>query len=219
MCMSDSFQIVCVSNRHLCPEEIGGRIYRLLEAGADMVILREKDLSEAEYLQFARSILPCLPPDWKSRIVLHHFPGASKALSHPFIHLSLWQLKEQPEIRHSFSRIGVSVHSIQEAKEAESLGADYITAGHIFDTACKSGLPGRGLSFLHEVCKSVAIPVLAIGGISPENIQEIRQAEASGACIMSSCMQCPDPEAYLRRLRQAVISNRPPCHPPARHTE
>ena len=55
--MSDSFQIVCVSNRHLCPEEIGGRIYRLLEAGADMVILREKDLSEAEYLQFARSIL------------------------------------------------------------------------------------------------------------------------------------------------------------------
>ena len=78
----------------------------------------------------------------------------------------------------------------EEAKEAERLGCTYITAGHIFLTDCKKGLPGRGLTFLQNICENVSIPVYAIGGISNENINDVRQTGAAGACIMSGFMKC-----------------------------
>lgn len=205
MYMSDtgSFRLVCVTNRHLCSEDVSVRIQALLTAGADMVILREKDLTETDYQQLAQNIFTDLPREMHSHILLHHFPDAAKALAHPSIHLSLWQLEARPEIRHSFSKLGISIHSAEEARRAEALGADYVTAGHIFDTACKQGLPGRGTAFLQEVCRSVAIPVFAIGGISLKNIRQISSAGAAGACIMSSGMQCEDPGNYFQELRRA----------------
>ena len=83
-----------------------------------------------------------------------------------------------------------SAKIIEEAKEAERLGCTYITAGHIFLTDCKKGLPGRGLTFLQNICENVSIPVYAIGGISNENINDVRQTGAAGACIMSGFMKC-----------------------------
>ena len=72
--------------------------------------------------------------------------------------------------------------------EAEKLGCTYITAGHVFATDCKKGLPPRGLSFLKEVCYSVTIPVYAIGGIDENNMEAVRQAGAAGGCMMSGFM-------------------------------
>lgn len=89
---------------------------------------------------------------------------------------------------------------MEDALEAESLGCTYITAGHIFETDCKKGLPGRGLAFLRNVCVSVSIPVYAIGGIHDGNIAAVRGAGAKGACIMSGLMQCEDVKEYLRRF-------------------
>ena len=92
--------------------------------------------------------------------------------------------------KNHFEIIGASCHSLEEAKEAERLGCTYITAGHIFLTDCKKGLPGRGLTFLQNICENVSIPVYAIGGISNENINDVRQTGAAGACIMSGFMKC-----------------------------
>lgn len=89
----------------------------------------------------------------------------------------------------AIENIGVSVHSREEAEKAEAMGASYLTAGHIFPTSCKKGLPGRGLGFLEELCASVSIPVYAIGGIHPENLHQIRGAGAAGACMMSEYMK------------------------------
>ncbi|MGN0293625.1 MAG: thiamine phosphate synthase, partial [Lachnospiraceae bacterium] len=90
----------------------------------------------------------------------------------------------------SFSIIGTSVHSVDEAVEAEKLGASYITAGHIYATDCKKSLPPRGPHFLQAVCESVAIPVYAIGGIQMDGtqvdekqIQEIMACGAAGGCV------------------------------------
>ena len=69
------------------------------------------------------------------------------------------------EEKKKFTKIGISIHSVEEAKEAEQLGASYLTAGHIYATDCKRGLPPRGLGFLKEVCREVSIPVYGIGGI------------------------------------------------------
>ena len=86
--------------------------------------------------------------------------------------------------------------------EAEALGCTYVTAGHVFDTDCKRGLPGRGLGFLKEVCGSVSIPVYAIGGIGPDNIADVRKTGAAGACVMSSAMVCADVQAYFLALEE-----------------
>ena len=86
-------------------------------------------------------------------------------------------------------RIGTSIHSVEDAIFAESHGADYITAGHIFTTDCKKGLPGRGLEWLKTVCDAVSIPVYAIGGISDANAGELSDCGISGYCMMSASMQ------------------------------
>ena len=96
-----------------------------------------------------------------------------------------------------FQIIGASCHSLEEAKEAQDLGCTYITAGHIFLTDCKKGLPGRGLPFLEEICKAVRIPVYAIGGISSQNIESVRKTGAAGACIMSGFMRCKTVEEIM----------------------
>ena len=93
--------------------------------------------------------------------------------------------KKYPHIQ----RIGTSIHSVEDAIFAESHGADYITAGHIFTTDCKKGLPGRGIEWLKTVCDAVSIPVYAIGGISDANAGELSDCEISGYCMMSASMQ------------------------------
>ena len=112
-------------------------------------------------------------------------------MQHPFIHLPLFLLREISENPGDFLAVGCSVHSVEEAKEAQKLGATYLTAGLIYTTDCKKGLPPRGLDFLREICNAVTIPVYAIGGIhaGTRQIQEVMDCGASGACIMSEMMR------------------------------
>jgi len=100
--------------------------------------------------------------------------------------------KFKKEIK-EFEEIGASVHSVNEAKEAEKLGATYLIAGHIFLTDCKKGVPPKGLSFLKEVCDSVKIPVFAIGGITKEQLENVLNTGAKGVCVMSEAMTCLNP--------------------------
>jgi len=197
--MSD---ILCISNRLLCPEDFLLRIRKLAEAKPAGILLREKDLPEEEYQALAGEVLQrCREAG--TRCILHSFPQAAKALGCEALHLPLHLLRQLPEgEKRSFSRLGASCHSIEEAREAESLGCSYITAGHIFDTDCKKGLPGRGIPFLEKVCAAVSIPVYAIGGISPENMGAVRQAGARGACIMSGAMRCENVQEYLAAFEE-----------------
>ena len=81
------------------------------------------------------------------------------------------------------------MHSSEEARQAEALGASYIIAGHIYATNCKEGIPPRGLRYLKEVCDSTGLPVYAIGGITPRNMAEVLAAGAAGGCMMSGFMK------------------------------
>ena len=103
--------------------------------------------------------------------------------------------------------LGASCHSVEDALLAESLGCNYIVAGHIFDTDCKKGLPGRGIDFLKDVVNAVAIPVFAIGGINKENYHKIKEAGASGACLMSSLMISNNPKELLHSLFPSAPSS------------
>lgn len=167
------------------------------------VILREKDLSESEYQALAEKVLaicethhvPC---------ILHSFVHTAIELQATAIHLPLPILREMTEVEKAhFSKLGASCHSAEDALEAEKLGCTYITAGHIFATDCKQGVPPRGLDFLRSVCGSVSIPVYAIGGISTETITSVRAAGAAGACVMSGVMRCEDVDSYIKTFEKA----------------
>ena len=195
------FKILSVTNRTLCRESFAERTAKIARAGADHILLREKDLTEAEYESLSGKILNCCG----DKLILHSFPGAAERLQIPRLHLPLPVLRSLslPERRH-FTTLGASCHSLADVREAEDLGCTYVTLGHIFATDCKKGLPPRGLLFLEEIAGKTSLPVYAIGGISSKNIREVREAGAAGACIMSGLMVCDDPEYELERLRNAL---------------
>lgn len=197
--MSD---ILCVTNRTLCQEDFFVRLKKIAACRPYAVILREKDLSEKEYKELAKKALAILDT-YQVPCILHSYARTAIELNRKSIHLPLPLLCGLTDAQKSnFHTIGASCHSVKEAREAEQLGCTYITAGHIFDTACKKGLAGRGTGFLQDICQSVSIPVYAIGGITKDNIHSVIKAGAKGACIMSGLMQCDNVPAHFKDLRK-----------------
>lgn len=90
-------------------------------------------------------------------------------------------------------KVGCSVHSLDEASAAKENGVDYLLYGHIYATNSKKGIPPRGLSELTRLCHERTKPVIAIGGIKPENVQEVLQAGASGVAVMSGILEADNP--------------------------
>lgn len=192
--MSD---LICITNRKLCSNNFSDQIEMIASAHPKAIVLREKDLSEKEYEQLARQVMQICQKHG-TQCILHSFSNVAIALGAVAVHMPLPLLQKMtPQEKSHFQIIGASCHSLEEAKEAQDLGCTYITAGHIFLTDCKKGLPGRGLSFLEEICKTVRIPVYAIGGISSQNIESVRKTGAAGACIMSGFMRCKTVEEIM----------------------
>lgn len=192
--MSD---LICITNRKLCSNNFLDQIEIIASAHPKAIVLREKDLSEKEYEQLARQVMQICQKHG-TQCILHSFSNVATTLGATAVHMPLPLLQKMtPQEKSHFQIIGASCHSLEEAKEAQNLGCTYITAGHIFLTDCKKGLPGRGLPFLEEICKAVRIPVYAIGGISSQNIESVRKTGAAGACIMSGFMRCKTVEEIM----------------------
>ncbi|MBR6638308.1 MAG: thiamine phosphate synthase [Lachnospiraceae bacterium] len=197
--MSD---ILCVTNRGLCREDFLVRIQKIAEARPAGIILREKDLTEEEYRELARTTIQ-ICDEYGTPCILHSFVNVAKELGVKAIHLPLPVLRTlSKEDREVFTMLGASCHSVEDAIESERIGCTYITAGHVFETDCKKGLPGRGLDFLQKVCESVAIPVYAIGGISEENFDKVIKVGANGVCVMSKAMTCEEPKKYFAAVKE-----------------
>lgn len=192
--MSD---LICITNRKLCSNNFLDQIEMIASAHPKAIVLREKDLSEKEYEQLARQVMQICQKHG-TQCILHSFSNVATTLGATAVHMPLPLLQKMtPQEKSHFQIIGASCHSLEEAKEAQDLGCTYITAGHIFLTDCKKGLPGRGLPFLEEICKTVRIPVYAIGGISSQNMESVRKTGAAGACIMSGFMRCKTVEEIM----------------------
>ena len=153
------------------------------------IILREKDLGEEDYETLAKRMLAeC--SQIKEKLILHFYPEVARKLGIRRIHLPLYRLEEMTkEDKRVFDEIGVSIHSMEQAKRAVELGAAYMTAGHIFATQCKPGLEPRGLLFLSSICKENHVKVYAIGGIEEENMESCIEAGAAGVCQTSWYME------------------------------
>lgn len=158
----------------------------------NILILREKQLLEQEYVELFMGLWEEVKKYRKkgtAMLIPHMYVLAARQAGCGLLHLPLPLLREyRNQGRLSGLQTGTSIHSVQEAREAEKLGAAYVTAGHIFSTDCKKGVPPRDLEFLDQVCASVTIPVYAIGGIHEEHISRIQKTKAAGVCQMSEYM-------------------------------
>lgn len=105
-------------------------------------------------------------------------------------------------------QIGCSVHSVEEALEKEEQGADYLIYGHIFETNSKIGLAPRGLKGLNKITSRVKIPVIAIGGITPNNLSTVLQEGASGVAVLSGILLAEDCTIATLKYREKLDEKR-----------
>ena len=204
--MLDKIKLNIISNRKLCENEnLEKQIEKIFSAYERKIILknfdiialtlREKDLDKNEYLKLIEEIYP-ICQKYKINLILHqnYDLNLDDKYNIEGIHLSYDIFKSlneniKAELIKKYKRIGVSIHSLDEAKEVENLGASYIVAGHIFETDCKKGLEPRGLKFVEELSSILTIPIFAIGGIDEKNSQSVINSGAFGVCMMSSMMK------------------------------
>ncbi|MGE4507858.1 MAG: thiamine phosphate synthase [Eubacteriaceae bacterium] len=193
-----------VTSQKLCKGDFLERINHLAAGEPDAIILREKELSQTAYDDLAVQVKEICDKHQVRLIVNQRIETAAKVSGH--LQLSMDNFKSFNGECQSFKSIGVSVHSVEEAKVAQKMGASYLIAGHIFATDCKKGLSPRGLDFLAAVCRVTQIPVFAIGGINDKRYPLVLKAGAAGACIMSETMICHDPQYMADRYRKNIKS-------------
>lgn len=204
--MLDKIKLNIISNRKLCENEnLEKQIEKIFSAYERKIILknfeivaltlREKDLNKNEYLKLIEEIYP-ICQKYKINLILHQNYDLNLDDKYKIegIHLSYDIFKSlneniKAELIKKYKRIGVSVHSLEEAKEVENLGASYVVAGHIFETDCKKGLEPRGLKFVEDLSSTLSISIFAIGGIDEKNSQSVIDSGAFSVCMMSSMMK------------------------------
>lgn len=186
--------LIAVTDSASCPRPLPEqieRLTRLTQQRPQAVILRAKDIDREAYRTLAKSAQQ-LCTAASLPLILHSDWQLARELGISRLHLPLALLHQMPACeRAPLAWLSTSVHSVDEALEAQRLGASVLIAGHIYATQCKAGLAPRGLSFLHEVCKAVQLPVYAIGGIGFDAAQhaELLAQGARGACVMSAYMR------------------------------
>lgn len=180
--------VIAVTSRNLCKRPFLEVFEDLAKKDVKTIVLREKDLTEEEYAQLAKQCMGICSRTGAD-ITLHNFIQVAKRLGAKKIHLPYTVLLQRSKELEDFETVSTSIHMPEEAMEAQRLGADFVFAGHVFQTDCKKGLEPRGLEFLREVVTSVTIPVYGIGGLNDHNFQQVLETGAAGGCIMSGFMK------------------------------
>ena len=204
--MINKIKLNIISNRKLCENKnLERQIEKIFLAYEKKIILkkfeivsltlREKDLDKNEYLNLVEKIYP-ICKKYKINLILHQNYDLNLDDRYMIegLHLSYEIFKSlnkniKEELIKKYKRIGVSIHSLEEARKVENLGASYVVAGHIFKTDCKKGLEPRGLKFVEELSSILTIPIFAIGGIDEKNSQSVIDSGAFSVCMMSSLMK------------------------------
>lgn len=165
------------------------------------IVLREKDLPVKEYSELARKVRDICRSAGAS-IIVHNHPEVARELGVSALHMPLDALEKlNSEERKEFRVLGASCHSVEDVLRAKALGCDYVTAGHVYATDCKPGLPPRGADFLAEVCGPAApMPVFALGGLTPARAPEVRRAGGRGLRHDEFCHGCGEPGGTVPKV-------------------
>jgi len=180
-------------------------IARQVHAQVDYLHLREKDRSASELYTAALQLLEEGVP--AAKLTINDRIDVALAAGAGGVQLAGTSLP--PAVAAVIApqlRLGRSVHSPQEAARAAREGAHYALYGHVYPTASKPGLPARGPAALAEAVRASAVPVIAIGGITPEKVAEVWRCGAAGIAVLSGITKAADPFAAIMAYRQAIRS-------------
>lgn len=173
-----------------------------MEAGVRMVQIREKDLETRDLISLAHRLLSVVKQH-QGTVLLNDRIDLVMALGADGVHLRADSLPVSVARRllGDGPLIGISTHSIEEARIAEGEGADFIVLGPIFDTPSKRsyGTP-LGVHILNEACRTIRLPIFAIGGITPIRIPHVLSSGAYGVAVISSILQSPSIPNSTREL-------------------
>jgi thiamine-phosphate pyrophosphorylase len=183
--------------------EVAGR------AGIDWIQVREKDLTGRELAALAQEALRRVPGS--CRVLVNDRLDVAIAAGAGGVHLGERSIPVAEAKRIARERglaaqflVGVSTHSLEAVRAAADSGADYVIFGPVFATPSKTAYgPPQGLERLAEVCRSVSLPVMAIGGITTENARSCFASGAQGVAAIRVFQDAVDLPAAVRQLRTA----------------
>ena len=178
--------------------------------GAGAIQLREKDLSARDLYALGARIQAAVSP-YGVPLLINDRLDVALALDAAGVHLAGHSLPTAVARRvlGAAKILGVSTHSVEEARCAAAEGADFIVFGPVFTTPSKVAYgPPQGLQHLAAVVRQVSIPVLAIGGIDHTNLPQVLQAGAYGVAMIRAVLAAPDPYHATQQLRAACAAAR-----------
>ena len=194
-------RLVVVTNRLQAGPTFLSRMEAIATTGPDAIMLREKDMEKGDFDILAELVgMSCDFHDVP--LVVNSFTDTAVERNLR-LHLPLEVLRRDHD-RVRNLRYGASIHSLEDLKEAESLGAQWVVFGNVFETTCKPGKAAEGVDMLRRICDASSVPVYAIGGVTPANVSLCRDAGAEGVCVMSPFMLAEDPSDLMDRFRLAL---------------
>jgi thiamine-phosphate pyrophosphorylase len=205
--MQLSSRLLVVTDRH----QTNGRplvslLQRVLTAAVPIVQLRERDLSARELVTLAREVQAVTAPR-RAQLLINDRIDVALALEGVGVHLrsNSMPVMVARQMLGTQRLLGISAHSVEEAVQAASQGADYIVLGPIYETPTKQMYgPPLGIHTLEKACRLVRIPIIGIGGVTAARAREMRRAGAFGAAVITAILGATDVESAARELVDAV---------------
>ncbi len=197
------FKLMLVTDRRRSALPLTEVVRLALEGGVDAVQLRERDLEAAELLKLAGQIRE-LTRKAGAHFIVNHRTDLALAVEADGVHLGFRSVsvREAREVSGGRLKVGVSCHDGVQVRLAGEAGADYALLGPVFPTPSKEGLvPAVGVEGFKRCVARATLPLLGIGGITPENAAQVLAAGGCGVAVISAVMAAPDPCAAARALR------------------
>ena len=177
----------------------------VIDGGADAVQLREKTISDSKFISLAREVRD-ITTKRGSLLIINDRVHVVRKVNADGIHLGQQDMSalEARNIIGDEKIIGVSTHSITQARQAQKDGADYIAIGPIYPTSTKDHEPSVGIEIIHEISEAVSIPIIAIGAITLENLDEVLKAGASRIAVCSAIIGSKDIYSSTRQFKEKL---------------
>ncbi len=194
--------LMLVTDRSLCAGADGlvAAVEDAVQGGANAVQLREKNLPSEDLLTLARRLRRATLG--RALLLVNGPLGVALTAEADGVHLP----EGSPAVRRPREGflVGRSVHSAEAARRAEAEGADYLIAGPVYETTSHADRDPAGLTLIREVTAGVGVPVLAIGGVNADRVEEVVRAGASGVAVISAVLGRTDRRDATGELRRAL---------------
>ena len=206
----EALKLYLVTNRYQDSlENFLEKVETACRSGVTIIQLREKNLTTNQYYQLAKQVKE-ITDAYQVPLIIDDRLDVCLAVDAAGLHIG------DDELPVSVARkvlgpekiLGVTAKTVKRALEAETSGADYLGTGAIFPTTTKENAPITQISTLKTICQTVAIPVVAIGGLTSENIDQLSGTGIAGVAVVRDLMQAKDIEAktqaFLTKLNDIV---------------